>query len=87
MLEQQYIQGNCKMIYDHFPTIEHIYSYTFPYTFFNRGPHSNILETASIYFSDYEVVILSTGAYSNILANEFNRMNKQSETNYWNTNE
>jgi hypothetical protein len=79
LIKQQLISGNCKKIYDNTPDIDTIYTYTFPYTFFNKGPHNNILETADCIYNeiittilnDYDSVLISCGAYSCLMAKKF----------------
>lgn len=80
----QYENGNCHKIYNNFPIINKFYYYTNIYTFFNKGPHNNILETSdwlvddirNTIEDDYDIVIISVGAYSNILASKFYDLNK-----------
>jgi len=80
----QYESGNCNKIYENFPIIEKINYYTNIYTFFNKGPHNNILETVDYLVEDirktieddYDMVVISAGAYSNIIANKFYNLNK-----------
>jgi hypothetical protein len=75
---------NCKHIYTDFPNVESCLDYTFPYTFFNNGPHNNILETVEHIFNDinktiknnYDSVLISCGAYSCLMAKKFYDMNK-----------
>ena len=78
LFKQQYDNGNCIKINNEFINLINPQFYTNGYTFFNNGPHNNILETAEyIYtdisnnFSDYDGVVISCGAYSNILAKYF----------------
>jgi hypothetical protein len=80
LIEQQYKSNNCYKIYSNFPNIEKLSYYTNIYTFFNKGPHNNILETIDYLFNDinntinsndYDMVIVSAGAYSNLLAKKF----------------
>lgn len=79
LIKQQLISGNCKKIYNNTPDIDTIYTYTFPYTFFNKGPHNNILETADCIYNeiittiqnDYDSVLISCGAYSCLMAKKF----------------
>lgn len=76
LIKQQLISGNCKKIYNNTPDIDTIYTYTFPYTFFNKGSHNNILETADFVYNeiittidnDYDSVLISCGAYSCLIA-------------------
>ena len=85
LMKQQYESNNCHKIYDNFPNVEKISYYKNIYTFFNKGPHNNILETIDYLFNninktinsnDYNVVIISAGAYSNLLAKKFYDINK-----------
>lgn len=79
LIKTQYDTGNCKIIYPNTPTITTINIYTFPYTFFNGGPHNNILETSDYVFNDiiktikdeYDSVLISCGAYSCLIAKQF----------------
>ena len=80
LMKQQYESRNCYKIYSNFPEIEKVSYYTNVYTFFNKGPHNNILETIDYLFNnvnntinsnDYDMVIISAGAYSNLLAEKF----------------
>ena len=79
LFKKQFDSGNCKLIDNDFPDIKKIYYYTNIYTFFNNGPHNNILETVNYLFADilskindnYDLVLISAGAYSNLLANKF----------------
>lgn len=80
LIKQQFESGNCKKIYENFPNIEKINYYTNIYTFFNKGPHNNILETIDylvneidikINQNDYDIVLISSGAYSVLLAKQF----------------
>jgi hypothetical protein len=80
----QYESGNCNKIYKNFPIIEKINYYTNIYTFFNKGPHNNIFETVDYLVEDirktieddYDMVVISAGAYSNIIAKRFYDLNK-----------
>ena len=55
-----------------------------PYTFFNKGPHNNILETTDYIFNDilatitndYDSVLISSGAYSCLIAKKFYDISK-----------
>jgi hypothetical protein len=84
LIKSQIVNGNCKKIYDNFPSVESVSVYTFPYTFFNKGPDKNILETSEKHFNnilktvknDYDSVLISCGAYSCILAEQFYNINK-----------
>jgi hypothetical protein len=79
LFKQQYYSGNCKNINPEFKEIKNLLFYTNIYTFFNKGPHNNILETSDYIYNDiihnikdnYESVVISCGAYSNILARKF----------------
>ena len=85
LMKQQYDSGNLKKIYQDTPNVESILTYKYPYTFFNNGPHNNILETCDHEFNQilniydinsYDNVIISCGAYSNLLAEKFYNLNK-----------
>lgn len=85
LIQQQYESRNCYKIHPQFPNIEKISYYTNMYTFFNKGPHNNILETIDYLFNnvnntinsnDYDMVIISAGAYSNLLAKQFYDIDK-----------
>ena len=81
----QFESGNLKKIYDNFPHINNVICYRYIYTFFNTGPHENILETCEILFNDimqtidvgaYDSVLISCGAYSCLYAEKFYDMGK-----------
>jgi hypothetical protein len=84
LFELQYKSGKCTIINPEFSTLQNALFYTNIYTFFNNGPHNNILETTDIIYNDilknvhehYDAVIISCGAYSNLLANLFHKKNK-----------
>jgi hypothetical protein len=83
LIKQQIINGNCKKINNNFPNIKEIYIYQNTYTFLNNGPHNNIFETAQFWLNDilekkydFDSVLISCGAYSNILADAFYNMGK-----------
>jgi len=85
LMKQQIDNGNCKRIYNDFPNINSVLIYTYPYTFFNDGLQNNILETLENEYTkiiemyninDYDSVIISCGAYSNLLAKKFYELNK-----------
>lgn len=85
LMKQQIDNGNCKKIYNDFPNVNNVFDYRYPYTFFNDGPHNNILETLENEYTkiikmyninDYDSVIISCGAYSNLLAKKFYELNK-----------
>jgi len=79
LIKEQLENGNCKKIYNNTPEIEKIYSYKMTYTFFNKGPHNNILETTDYIYNDiitninddYDSVLISCGAYSCLIAKKF----------------
>jgi len=79
LIKSQLETGNCKVIYHSTPDITSICTYTFPYTFFNNGPHHNILETSDFIFDDiiskindeYDSVLISCGAYSCLIGKKF----------------
>lgn len=85
LMKQQIESQNCKKIYNDFPNINSVVIYKYPYTFFNDGPNNNILETLENEYTkiiemyninDYDSVIISCGAYSNLLAKKFYELNK-----------
>jgi hypothetical protein len=79
LIKSQLENGNCKHIYSNTPNIDSLYAYKFPYTFFNIGPHNNILETTDYIYNDiltnindnYDSVLISCGAYSCLIAKKF----------------
>ena len=79
LIKDQLENGNCKQIYNNTPSIDTIYTYKFPYTFFNKGPHNNILETTDCIYNEiltqinneYDSVLISCGAYSCLIAKKF----------------
>lgn len=79
LMKSQIDTGNWKHIYPNAPTLVNSYIYTFPYTFFNNGPHNNILETSEYIFNniietieeEYDSVLISCGAYSCLIAKQF----------------
>jgi hypothetical protein len=79
LIKAQIESGNCKVIYPDTPIIASINIYTFPYTFFNKGSHNNILETTEHIFNniintiteEYDSVLISCGAYSCLIAKKF----------------
>jgi hypothetical protein len=79
LIKSQIDNGNYKRIYPNATPVECCFEYTYPYTFFNNGPHNNILETAEYNFNiitqtikeEYDSVIISCGAYSCLLAKKF----------------
>jgi len=80
LYEKQYKSGNLKIIYPDFPDILSLSFLQTPYTFFNDGPHNNLLETCDILFekiinlkNNFDCVIISFGCYSNLLANKINK--------------
>jgi hypothetical protein len=81
LIKIQIDNGNCKYIYDNFPNILYVSTFTTPYTFFNKGEHNDIFETA--YFintqisqldQNYDIALVSCGAYSLLIANFINRI-------------
>lgn len=84
LIKHQIESGNCNKIFKDFPDIQSIHVYTPYYTFFNKGPHGNILETLDSIVNDiknlnydYDSVLISCGAYSVLLAHEFIEMGKK----------
>lgn len=79
LIKSQIDSGNWKNIYSNSPTVVNSCIYTFPYTFFNNGPHNNILETSQYIFNniietineEYDNVLISCGAYSCLMAKQF----------------
>jgi hypothetical protein len=80
LMKQQYLTGNVKKIYPDFPDISSITCYKNPYTFFNTGEDGNILLTKDKMLKDIQelikdiedpYLIISCGAYSNLLASDF----------------
>lgn len=82
LMAQQYENGNVFKVNHKFPSVKQIQTYKFPYTFFNTGPHSNIIETAREHFKvlvsllPVDTVVISCGAYSSILASFFYETDK-----------
>jgi hypothetical protein len=78
LFKQQIESENLNKIYPEFIKPLNSYYYINIYTF-NKGPHNNILETVDFLFNDindkiennYDIVIISAGAYSIILAEKF----------------
>jgi hypothetical protein len=84
LIKIQIENGNCKKIYDFFPDIKNTYCYTTPYSFFNNGADNDILDTAnkinksiSEMTQDYDIAIVSAGAYSSLIANYINKVLKK----------
>jgi hypothetical protein len=72
LMKQQYDTGNVQKLYPTFPSLTSIQIYENPYTFFNNGPDSSILETAKkvskeIQTKDFDIAIVSCGAYSSLI--------------------
>lgn len=84
LMKNQIISGNVAKIYSNMKSVNYVYAYENPYTFFNNGPHNNIFDTVSYLVTDinnkipnnYDSVLISCGAYSLILANEFYKLGK-----------
>lgn len=83
LIKLQIISGNCKRIYPQFPEIISVIDYTTPYTFFNKGPDYNILETATRINSEiariadqYDVAVVSFGAYTCLIADAISKHKK-----------
>ena len=79
LIKNQNDSGNLKKIYANYPEIKNMIYYTTPYTFFNNGPDNNILETCRKVYEDiekikddFDVAIISFGAYSNLLGQYIN---------------
>jgi len=78
LMKKQYENGNLKKIYSDFPDVESIDFINIGYTFFNNGPHASILDGVKhmykliddkLLVSDADSFIISSGAYSVLLAN------------------
>jgi len=85
LFKQQIDSGNCRNIYENFPNVKNVAIYQNIYTFFNNGPHNNILETCDATFHDimnnidvqsYDYVLISCGAYSLLFAEKFYNLGK-----------
>lgn len=85
LFKKQYKSGNCHKIYDNFPKLKRINFYSNIYTFLNKGPHNNIFETVDFLVNEiqnkhkekkYNMVVISAGAYSTLLAEKFYNLNK-----------
>ena len=74
LMKQQFESGNIHKICPEFPeNIKGIVSFENGYSFFNNGPHENILQTyrslkRKIQKLKFDCVIVSAGAYSSLLA-------------------
>jgi hypothetical protein len=73
LISQQYECGNVFKIYNNFPKIKKLFTYCFPYTFFNKGPLENSIDTLNQAFDDvkkidFDVAIISAGSYGCLLA-------------------
>jgi hypothetical protein len=84
LMKEQYISGNVKKIYEDFPDVLDIVTINTPYTFFNDGPHDNLIVTCDIIFNKvlnlndkFDCVIISFGCYSNLLANKIQKKLKK----------
>jgi hypothetical protein len=78
LMKQQYESGNVRHIYTGFPDLTDIQIYENPYTFFNTGPDTSILETADkicteLSHRQFDVAIVSCGAYSALIGNYIRR--------------
>jgi hypothetical protein len=84
LMKQQYESGNLQKANKEFPTtVKSIQYFENGYTFFNKGPHNNILETADeicnkLQNLSFDGAVISAGAYSCLIANFVqNKMQKQ----------
>jgi len=74
LMKQQYESGNLQKANKAFPTtVKSIQYFENGYTFFNKGPHNNILETTQdicnkIKDFEFDGAIISAGAYSCLVA-------------------
>lgn len=88
LIKIQYESENVYKIYNNFPQVKSMVYYTSPYTFFNSGPDNNSLETYKNICNDiikinddYDVMVISFGSYSNLIANYFDsKFNKETLT-------
>lgn len=83
LIKQQIESGNVRVIYHTFPDVKKVIAYKNEYTFFNKGPHNNILETTKQIVDDikklneeYDSVLISCGAYGSLVAKELYEMDK-----------
>jgi hypothetical protein len=73
LMKQQYDNGNINKVQSDFPTLQSVEYIENPYTFLNSGPDKNIIDTANkitkmISEKEFDIAIVSCGAYSSILA-------------------
>lgn len=69
LAQQQYESGRAKLCHPTFPNIRSLQAYTCPYTFFNKGPHQNSMETFEVVKEDiskydFDVALISFGHYA-----------------------
>ena len=71
--------NNLKKIYPNFPNITEVFEYTTPYSFFNNGNDTSILETINNICNEiknlnynFDIAIISCGAYSTFIGNYIN---------------
>lgn len=74
LIQSQFDSKNIYRIYNDFPEINNLFTYQFPYTFFNTGPHNNSIETLNIIFSDiskinFDIMLIGAGCYGCLLVN------------------
>ena len=84
LMKQQYESGNLQKANEAFPTtVKSIQYFENGYTFFNKGPHNNILETAEYICNkikdfSFDGAVISAGAYSCLIADFIqNKMEKE----------
>jgi hypothetical protein len=84
LMKQQFESGNLKKIHPKFPeNLKSLNYFENGYTFFNNGPHNNILETCNhiceqIKDLSFDGAIISAGAYSCLIADFIiNNLNKE----------
>jgi len=81
LIDDQYTSNNIYKIYSSFPQIQQLITYRFPYTFFNRGPDQNSIETLHKIYNDikqydFDVLLIGAGCYGCILTDMVNDLGK-----------
>ena len=84
LMKQQYDNGNLNKCHIDFPNIKNINFLNPGYTMFNNGPDNSTLDTADklcqqidLIINDIDIVIISAGPYSVLLADHINNINKK----------
>ena len=54
LFKRQFDTGNVYKIYNTFPKLKEVISYDTPYSFFNRGPHNNCIDTLNAVFNELD---------------------------------